>query len=175
MNFRVDNYMERWAQIYKPIQHNPAKGSNNKRFFRMDSILRIEEFAASIAKTKSPCMGVVTQFEATLDGAQARFIRYTHRIFFFVKQTAPSVSQGIIDELAATEAKAEGQEMAFDLLAYLENDKKTNPDLKGLDFDTATVFSVPQKFSGWWPTEFVIEQLVPRNLCVNPEKYVSLP
>lgn len=175
MTFRMDEYLEAWAQIYKPLLHNPKRGSADKRFFRMDSINRLEDFAVSLTKVKSPAMGVVTQIDASLDGHQARFLRYTHRAFFFVKQAVPSAGQGIVDELSAAEAKVEGQNLALDLLAYLENDKKTNLRLKGLDIDTATIFTVPQKFNGWWPTEFVIEQLVPRTLCVNPEKYISKP
>lgn len=175
MIFRIDNYLEKWAQRYKPISHDPTRGSRDKRFYRIDSITRVEDFATNLTQAKSPSMAVVTQMDGAFDGASNKFIRYTHRIFFFVKQPAANLSRGVIDEVGAADAKAEGQELAQDLMAWLYHDKTVNrnKDLAGLDFSTATAFTVPQKFNGWWPTEVVIEHLVPRNLCVNEEKYVE--
>lgn len=171
MIFRVDNYLEQWAQVYKPISHDPTRGSRDKRFYRMDSITRLEEFLANMAQAKSPSMAVVTQMDGAVEGSSNKFMRYTHRIFFMVKQTDTNALRSVIDELGAADAKAEGQELAQDLLAWFYEDKNKNKELAGLDFSTATVFSVPQKFNGWWPTELVIEHVVPRDLCINKEKY----
>lgn len=173
MIFRLDNYLEQWAQVYKPISHDPTRGSRDKRFYRMDSITRLEEFTANLTQAKSPSMAVVTQMDGAVEGSSNKFMRYTHRIFFMVKQTDTNALRGVIDELGAADAKAEGQELAQDLLAwfYEDKDKNKNKELAGLDFSTATVFSVPQKFNGWWPTELVIEHVVPRDLCINKEKY----
>lgn len=171
MIFRVDNYLEQWAQVYKPISHDPTRGSRDKRFYRMDSITRLEEFLANMAQAKSPSMAVVTQMDGAVEGSSNKFMRYTHRIFFMVKQTDTNALRSVIDELGAADAKAEGQELAQDLLAWFYEDKNKNKELAGLDFSTATVFSVPQKFNGWWPTELVIEHVVPRDLCINKDKY----
>lgn len=168
--FRIDNYLERWAEQFKPIGHVPNKGSKEKRFYRMDSITRLDDFTKNLINAKSPSMGVVTQMDGQLDGQSGKFIRYTHRVFFLVKQKGAS---GAIDEVAAADAKYEGNELAQKLIAYLYEDKvkNENKDLKGLVIETTAVITVPQMYNGWWPTEVVVEHLIPRNLCVNKEDY----
>lgn len=173
MRFRYDNYIEQWAQMYKPISHDPTRGSRDKRFYRIDSITRLEDFAVNLSQAKSPSVAVVTQLDGAIDGASNKFMRYTHRLFFIVKQADTNIAKGIIDELSAADAKAEGQELAQDLFAWLYYDKckNKNKDLAALDFETGAAFTVPQKFNGWWFTEVVIEHVVQRELCVNWEKY----
>lgn len=172
--FRIDDYCEAWAQKFKPISHNPERGSRNKAFYRMDSITRLEEFATGLTHAKSPSMAVVTQIDGEMVSNNPKFMRYTHRIFFFVKQAGSVLQNSPIDEVAAANAKYEGVELVQKLIAYIYNDKTKNKnnDLDGIDFNTATIISVPQKFNGWWPTELVIEHVIPRQLCVNNEDYI---
>ena len=157
--FRMDNYLERWAEAYKPINHIPSAGSKERRFYRMDSITYI------------------TQIDATLAGQSEKFVIVTHRVFFLVKQAGINLQNGVTEELAATDAKVDGYEMAQDLLAYLYHDyrQNKNKDLEGIDFKGASIFTTPQQFNGWWPTEVVFTQMQPRILCVNREKYRTLP
>lgn len=169
---RMDEYLERWAEIYKPISHKPNAGSKEKRFYRIDSITSIPSFAANLINAKSPSLGYVTQVDGTLGGQSEKFIHLTHRVFVFVKQQGVSLQNGVTEELAATEAKLLGSEIAQDLLAYCYHDKKSgNKDLDGIDFKGSVIFTTPQQFNGWWPTELTFNQIVSRNLCVNPEKY----
>lgn len=171
--FRIDDYCEAWAQKFKPISHNPERGSKDKAFYRMDSITRLEEFAAGLAHAKSPSMAVVTQIDGEMVSNNPKFIRYTHRVFFFVKQAGSILQNSPTDEVAAANAKYEGVELVYKLIAYMFNDKtkNKNTDLEGMDFNTASIISVPQKFNGWWPTELVIEHIIPRQLCVSKEDY----
>lgn len=175
MMFRIDNYLEAWAQKFKPISHNPERGSKDKRFYRMDSIMRMEEFTANLTRAKSPSMGVVTQMDGSMDERNPKFIRYTHRIFFFVKQAGEVLQNSPTDEVAAANAKYEGNELAQKLIAYLYKDKteNKNKDLTGMDFNTASIISIPQKYNGWWPTEIVIEHVIPRHLCLSGEDYIN--
>ena len=170
---RMDEYLERWAEKYKPISHVPNAGSTEKRFYRIDSITSIPTFAANLVNAKSPSLGYVTQVDATLGGGGEKFLMLSHRIFVFVKQQGVSLQNGITEELAATDAKQMGAEIAQDLLAYIYNDyrKNGNEDLAGIDFKGSVIFTTPQKFNGWWPTELTFNQIVPRKLCVDPEKY----
>lgn len=168
----MDNYLERWAEAYTPISHLPDAGSKERRFYRMDSITSIAPFMANIVNAKSPSMAYITQIDARLAGQSKKFVVVTHRVFFLVKQAGTKLQNGVTEELAATDAKIEGYEMAQDLIAYLQDDKRNgNKDLDGIDFDGASIFTTPQQFNGWWPTEVVFTQMQPRMLCVNREKY----
>lgn len=171
--FRIDDYCEAWAQKFKPISHNPEWGSKDKSFYRMDSITRLEDFAARLTHAKSPSMAVVTQIDGEMVPNNPKFMRYTHRIFFFVKQAGSVLQNSPTDEVAAANAKYEGVELVQKLIAYMFNDKTKvkNGDLEGLDFNTTTIITVPQKFNGWWPVELVIERVIPRQLCVSKEDY----
>lgn len=169
---RMDEYIEKWASIYKPISHMPNAGSKEKRFYRIDAITSIPSFAANLINAKSPSVGYVTQVDDTLGGQGDKFLLRTHRVFVFVKQQGVNLQNGVTEELAATDAKLLGEEIAQDLFAYIYNDKKNgNKDLAGVDFKGSVIFTTPQQFNGWWPTELTFNEIISRNLCVNPEKY----
>lgn len=171
--FRMDEYLERWASKYKLLSHHPEAGSKGKRFYRIDAITSVPSFLANLANAGQVSLAYVTQFDAVLAGQGEKFLMREHRVFVLVKQQGVDVQNGVTEELAAADAKAVGAEVAQDLLAYIYNDQKRNgnKDLEGIDFKGAAIFSTPQMFNGWWPTEVTFSQLMKRNLCVNPEKY----
>ena len=171
--FRIDNYVEHWAEIYKPISHRPDAGSKERRFYRIDALTSIPSFLTNLTSAKSPSVAAVTRVDGSLTGQSEKFVLYTYSIFFLVKQAGTSLQNGVTEELAATDAKIEGAEMAQDFLAWMNYDYRVNKnkELEGLNFRGASFFTTPQKFNGWWPTNLVIEHLRPRILCVNKEKY----
>ena len=171
--FRMDEFLERWASKYKLLSHQPEAGSKGKRFYRIDAITSVPSFLANLANAGQVSLAYVTQFDAVLAGQGEKFLMREHRVFVLVKQQGVDVQNGVTEELAAADAKAVGAEVAQDLLAYIYNDQKRNgnKDLEGIDFKGAAIFSTPQMFNGWGPTEVTFSQLMKRNLCVNPEKY----
>lgn len=174
--FRMDNYLERWAMKYKLLSHKPEVGSKGKRFYRIDAITSVPSFLANLVNAGQVSLAYVTQYDAVLAGQSEKFLMREHRVFVLVKQQGVDVQNGVTEEMAATDAKTVGAEVAQDLLAYIYNDwkKNKNKELEGIDFKGAAIFSTPQMFNGWWPTEVTFSQLVPRNLCVNPEKYYEV-
>lgn len=174
MDFRMDNYLEHWASIYRPISHSIDSTGKDRRFFRIDSFTSIEPFASKLTLVKSPCMAFVTQVDMKLEGNSDAFLQVAHRVFFLVKQEGAGSPGGLRDELSATDAKRAAAEMAEDCLAYLYYDYRTlrNKDLSGIDFTGATIYSMPRQFNGWWPVELIFSQLMPRKLCVEREKYL---
>lgn len=171
---RMDNYLEKWAMMYKPVSHDPTKGAKGKRFYRIDAITSIPSFVANLINAKSPSIGYITQIDATLTGNEEKFLVLEHRVFVFVKQAGTTLQNGAVEEVAAAEAKAEGMEVAQDLLAYIKKDKRNNKntELEGqIDYKGASIFTTPQQFNGWWPTELVFSQIIPRKLCIDNEKY----
>lgn len=168
--FRFDNYCEEWATKFKLIQHNPKRGSLDKAFYRMDSFSKIIPLCANLTTRKNIAMAVVTKIDADAEGKNNKFFRFVLTAFILVKQkeaTSPSDQ-----ELYAAEAKALGFEIAEKFLAHIENDKQTNPELKALNLDQASIFTDDVIYGKWWATEIMIENVSPRNLCVNAEDYV---
>ena len=171
--FRMDEYLERWASKYKLLSHQPEAGSKGKRFYRIDAITSLKPFLENLPNAHSPSLAYVTQVDNVLGGQSEKFLLKAHKVFVLVRQ---DTLVGPDEEISATDAKLLGEEIGNDLLNYITDDKKNkgNKDLEGIDFKGASVFTTPQKFNGWWPTEVVFHQLIPRNLCVNPEKYHDL-
>lgn len=188
MIYRIDNLCERWAEIFRPIQHDPTPGSRNKKFFRHDTYTQMEEFAKLLATTKDTAMSVCTQFDGEFGtpgiGPQPtipKFIRYTQRIYFWVQQRQGRYANEVDGELEATEAKVQTQEFAQKFVAWLEHERKREEQtlppsqqmMKGMQIGSIAIFTHPKKYNGWWTTELVMEQFVPRELCVNPDDYIE--
>lgn len=176
MLFRMDNYLEKWSMIYKPISHNPEKGSEGKRFYRIDDIEHLAPLIANLPSAKSPSLAYVTRFEGDLAGTGNKLMSVDYYIFILVKQQGTNIQNGVVEEVAAMDAKMEGVEIAQDLLAYMQNDyrKNNNKDIGGIDMDKVAIFNTPRQLNGWWPTAFCFSKLMSRNLCVNKEKYESV-
>ena len=170
--FRFDNYLEQWAANYLPISHNPAKGSKDKGFVRMDTIARLEEMVNLLASSrKNIVLGAVTQVDVAASPNNPKIMIHTRTAFVWVKQPSTTTDK----ELLAAEAKQTGLEVANDLLAYITEDKKTNKTLAGLSIDNFQILSSPVQFGTWWPVMILIQQAESRQLCVKPEKYNSNP
>lgn len=118
--FRLDDILEHWAQIYRPLRHNPAAKSDHRTFFRISMIDANSEFVRNFATTPSPAMAYATHIDAELAAQNPKAISYRHVIYFMVKQTAGTLSKtAATDELAATEARFQTDDLVQDLLAYL--------------------------------------------------------
>lgn len=189
MVFRIDTFCERWAEKFRLLQHDPTPGSKNKKFFRHDTYTRMEEFAQLLNQTKDTAMSVCTQFDGEFgtpgygsEPTDPKFIRYTQRLYFWAQQRQGRLANTVDGELEAVDAKELTQVMAQKFVAWLEGMKKAEEKrdprtamLKGVRFGTMAIFTHPKKYNGWWATELVFEQFVPRELCVNEEDYVSDP
>jgi hypothetical protein len=199
--FRLDNILEAWAAAYKPLSHEIGAESQHRTFYRIDTINSNNEFVQNYNMAASPCMAYSTLIDASLSRTNKKFISYRHVIYFMVKQPAPKSNARTMvnDSLEATEAKYDADVLVQDLLAFLyalktasgqtvrgtattkEDDiiaaiLATLPedDLKGiagLQLDGAEWGTLPVKYNHWWICGLEIEQLVPRNLCVVPERY----
>lgn len=173
--FRFDTYLEKWAQAYPSILHNPAKGSKNNRFFRLDSANRLEDFCKSLTATKSPAVGAITAYEAHGNENGKKFW-YEHTALIFTKQTEGNIKTPYMSTLAAADAKEEGINIAFDILSWILYDKSVNnnPTLQGIQSGTWDIYTNPQCYNGWWITALTIEDLGQRNLCVSKDYYADI-
>ena len=195
--FRLDDILEHWAQIYSPLSHTPGQKSDHRTFFRVSMIDANSEFVRNFATTPSPAMAYATHIDAELAAQNPKAISYRHVIYFMVKQTAGTLSKtAATDELAATEARFQTDDLVQDLLAYLfllkgmaggkspsadaatvlsgfpaEFDRPTREGLRGLNLDQAHWGTLPMMLSGWHICGLTIEQTAPRDLCIVPSRY----
>ena len=123
--FRLDNILERWAEIYTPLKHNEAaKGYPDdirKSFFRISMIDANSYFVRNFNICPPSCMAYATHVDAEINKQNPKQISYRHVIYFLQKQPAGNLSKTqITDELGATEARFSTDDMVQDLIAVLK-------------------------------------------------------
>ena len=118
--FRLDDILEHWATVYRPLSHTPGAKSDHRTFFRIAMIDQNSEFIRNFATTPSPAMAYATHIDAELAQQNPKAVSYRHVIYFMAKQQSGTLSKTqATDELSATEARFQTDDMVQDLLAYL--------------------------------------------------------
>lgn len=190
--FRLDNVLEKWAEVYEPLKHDPSAKAKHKTFFRISMIDGQSYFIRNHATQPSPCMAYATHVDAEME-RNPKFINYRHVIYFLCKQQNAPQKNDVTDELAATEARFDTDTMVQDLLAFLDqmqtaaNNGKDSltiagnsfpitsdirQGLRGLKLSEAHWGTLPTMFNGWQICGLTIEQTAPRLLCINEGKYI---
>ena len=200
--FRLDNLLERWAELYTPLSHTK---DGQKSFFRIGMIDANSYFVRNFNTCPSSCMAYATHVDAEINKQNPKQLTYRHAIYFLQKQPAGTLSKTqITDEEGATEARFHTDDMVQDLIALLAalkgmvggkslpatvlsglpdemlqfiRDTAADPQyregLRGLHIDEAHWGTLPTMLNGWQICGLTIEQTVPRLLCVNQERYVK--
>ena len=205
--FRLDNILERWAELYTPLSHNSASGDGKgirKSFFRIGMIDAQSYFVRNYNMMNGCCMAYATHVDAELAQQNPKAVSYRHVIYFLVKQQNAQGKTDVTDEDAATEARFLTDDMVQDLLAVLwamksmvggkslpntdfsglpadvvqfigqtARDPEYAEGLRGLQLEQAHWGTLPGVFNGWQLCGLTIEQVTPRLLCVNQERYVK--
>jgi hypothetical protein len=197
--FRLDNILERWAELYKPLSHSVE----SKKFFRISMIDAQSYFIRNYNMMDGVALAYATHIDAELAQQNPKAINYRHVIYFLSKQQNAQDKTDVTDEDAATEARFLTDEMVQDLLAVLwamkgivggkslqaeqtsalpvevqqfiqqtASDAQYREGLRGLQLDKANWGTIPAKISGWQVCSLIIEQNAPRLLCINQERYI---
>ena len=188
--FRLDNLLEHWATIYKPLSHDPSANADSKRktFYRIDRLGSDNTFSRNFNTAPSPCMAFPTAIDAKM-GNNAKQIVYHHGFYFMVKQS--SAITGKLNhsaDLDAADCKAELNDLAQDLLAWLYDLRKKATDpatlknftqeeriaIQGLDLENAEWWTVPEQYNGWWVLGIEFDRTESRILCIKPEQYNTI-
>lgn len=190
--FRLDKILEQWATIYKPLTHDPSAKSKHRTFFRISMIDAQSYFVRNFNTQPSPAMAYATHVDAEME-KNPKFITYRHVIYFLVKQVNDPQKNTVTDELAATEARYDTDDMVQDLLVFLSkmqtaaNNGKNTLDFaghtfpitsderqgwRGFKFEEAHWGTLPMMFNGWQICGLTIEQLAPRLICITDTKYI---
>jgi hypothetical protein len=182
--YRLDNVIESWAQVYRPLSHTPERGGKHKTFYRIDTINMQNEFVRNHNTAASPAMAFSTLVDAEVSNSKG--ISYQHTIYFMAKQTAPSLAKTAKqDDALSAEIKFEQDEMVQDLLVWLNAVKRTGAcpvtgrvlaedeklAVRYLDLDAAEWSTIPVIYSGWQLCGLSLKSIVPRVGCLNMEKY----
>ena len=206
--FRLDNLLERWAELYTPLSHNSVPSGSasgaRKSFFRIGMIDAQSYFVRNYNMMNGCCMAYATHVDAELAQQNPKAVTYRHVIYFLAKQQNAQGKTDVTDEDAATEARFLTDDMVQDLLAVLwamkgmvggkslpatvlsglpadvvqfieqtARDPEYAEGLRGLQLDQAHWGTLPGVFNGWQLCGLTIEQVTPRLLCVNPERYIK--
>lgn len=183
--FRLDEYLEHWAEIYRPLSHDPSPRSKHRSFYRIDRLGDSNEFVRNFNTAPSPCMSVPTNINAGM-GTDINQVVYHHALYFMVKQPTLGLTKTALqDDLTAAQCKEELDSLAQALLAYLKKEKtqaKNYPNnyekelriaLSGIDIQSAEWWSVPKLYNGWWVLGLEFDRIDSRKLCVNPADYLT--
>ena len=200
--FRLDNLLERWAELYTPLSHTK---DGRKSFFRIGMIDANSYFVRNFSAMQGACMAYATHVDAEINKQNTKQLSYRHVIYFLIKQPAGTLATNqVTDEIGPTEARFQTDDMVQDLLAVLFTMKgcaggKTIPatvlgssssevrafiedtasdpayrdGLRGLQLEEAHWGTLPTVLNGWQICGLTLEQTMPRLLCVNQERYVK--
>jgi hypothetical protein len=199
--FRLDNLLERWAELYTP--DNEKK--EHPAFFRISMIDANSYFVRNFNTVPPTCIAYATHVDAEINKQNPKQLSYRHVVYFLQKQPAGTLSKTqITDEEGATEARFSTDDMAQDLIALLSamkgmvggkslpssvlgssaaeiktfiEDTAADPQyregLRGLHIDEAHWGTLPTMLNGWQICGLTLEQTAPRLLCVNQERYIQ--
>ena len=181
---KLSNILELWAMLYTPISHNPEKGSKDKAFYKIRTINDNSEFVRNQNTAKSPCMAYSVLIDAQASANKS--VNYAHAIYFLAKSKATSLAKSARqDDEMGENIQQELDEYAQDLLAYLGELKRTGrcpisgrtftasemSALRGINLDKVEWASIPVKYAEWHILGIQLEQISPRTVCINKEKY----
>lgn len=194
--FRLDNILEQWAAVYKPLSHPLSADTKpqDKAFFRIDTLDIESEWSRNQNLMRHPCMLYCANVDAELDRQNPRHISRVYRMYLTVPQLSVN---NAANDLDAADCRYLLDDMAIDLLAFLFdlqsacNGKSWRRDtpaalraigdglipeereyVRGLRLEETAWFTAHGRtYSRWWFLGIEMEGLDPRRLCILPAKY----
>ena len=199
--FRLDNILERWATIYTPLKHDVVLHPSFFRIGMIDAnSFFVRNFSKMDGCCMAYATHIDAEL-AQQNPKQISYRHVIY--FMAKQQAGTLSKTQITDEDAATEARFKTDAMVQDLLAVLfmlksltngkslpdtadalpqdvkdflihtASDAQYHEGLRGLQLDQAHWGTLPTALNGWQLCGLTIEQLTPRNLCINAEKYIK--
>ena len=199
--FRLDNILERWATIYSPLKHDVVLHPSYFRIGMIDAnSFFVRNFSkmsgccmayathidAELAQQNPKQIsyrhviyflakqqaGTLSKTQITDEDAatEARFktdamVQDLLAVLFMLK----SLTNG---KSLPPDTDAALPQDVKDFLIHTAADAQYHEGLRGLQLDQAHWGTLPTALNGWQLCGLTIEQLTPRNLCINAEKYI---
>lgn len=159
------DFVERWATIYKPMQHESGERSKNRRFYLTDTYMGMADFMSQIQPKSSPCIIMESNQEGYLETG----IDHPHySIYFMVK------SASMVDGRSAMYAKVEAKEHLKKFVAYLRREQfNENHLLKNITiYEKIPYQTVGPFYNGWFGVLIQLDDSVQYQNCVSDDDYV---
>ncbi len=186
MTSNLSTILEKWAQLYKPISHDPKRGSKDKAYYEIKTINQDSEFVRNQNTAKSPCMAYSVLVDAEMNSTKV--VNYRHTVYFMSRAKTRSLAKNAKqDDELGTDQQLLMDDMVQDLIQYLRDlkhygrcpitgetyDTPTMLSLRGLSLDKCEWGSLPVKYAEWHLMELSIDQdqPLPAIGCINKEKY----
>lgn len=163
--FEFDDFVEHWAEIYRPMQHVPGKKSKNKRFFSTDTYMGMSDFMTTVQPDKSPCVIMESNAEGELSDS---FDMPEYTLYFMVR--AKDMSDGAAAKVAKREAKMHMKKF----ITYLKN--KQEEEVRGVEnIDTSRIRyqTVGPMYDGWWGVTITLSDVQGLNRCMDGNDYLE--
>ena len=160
-----DEFIEHWATIYKPIQHQ-KNNAKRERFFYVEGYMGVANFMQTIALSEGP----VILYETHMNGNIGQIDSENHTIYCAMR----AERQG--DSRAARAAIREAKRHLKAFWNYCGEQKRKyrNAALDGITTDDTLSFQSEGPFhDGWYVVYIEVEQHLQTNICVDPNDYIE--
>lgn len=158
-------FVEHWAEIYKPMQHIRGKNSKNERFFLTDTYMGLSDFMTNVQPQKSPCVVMETSLEGTLN---EQFDTPRYSIYFMVSSGMMS------DGREAKEAKEEAKMHMMKFFTYLKNKQDRNyPSVRNIRLENIDYQTIGPLYNGWYGATISLRDVEAIDRCISNEDYLE--
>ena len=164
---KLYDFVEHWAQIYKPIQHTPD--GKNKRFFFTIGFMGMVNFLQNNDTVKSPCI----LMESNVEGDIGDYDVTEHTIYCLVRATDATEGRAI------QEAISEGKRHLKKLLTFMKEQKRKRVSpyitlLAGIQPEQLLHYQTTGPlYDGWVAIHVTIPETETTSICVDRNDYVQ--
>lgn len=163
--FDFGEFVEHWAEIYRPMQHVPGKRSKNQRFFLTDTYMGMTDFMTTIQPDKSPCVIMESNAEGELSDS---YDMPEYTLYFMVR--AEEMSDGTSARIAKREAKTHMKKFITYLKRKQDNEE---PGVRNIDTSRVRYQTVGPMYDGWFGVTITLDDVQSLNRCVDRDDYLE--
>lgn len=163
--FLFHEFVEKWASLYKPMQHIPGERSKNRRFYLADSYMSMIDFVKTLPNANSPCVILESNQEGVISD---RFDYPEYTLYFMVR------ASNMTDGWAANAAKLESKQHMLKFLAYLQLQKEAEVrGLENIDLERVEYVTTGPLYNGWYAVSLTLSNMSQYSRCIDENDYIA--
>lgn len=172
--FQLISFVKNWASVYKPMLHGSKdkRGRVRKRFFCIENIGQIANFAKDLAAVESPFVAIETNIGGNISD---RYVYPEYNVYFFVMGAGKMLN----NEEEDTAVKLRAMQHALSFLAYLKHYQEQASSGQAMLDGIHTVDTDNARFETFGPfmnrwfcvgiSLFGLEKIA----CINSQDYIE--